>query len=123
MFFMPNLLEKKFNEYLNGIHYSLQARLEHSDHVPFINSLLDRLEMIKRNFLMLLNENEDVYAYKQQLIRLHGYTDDTIRMLKEYSIANPAFSGDQDPLKDHFFMMSDLFSQSRNLIQSIYPEL
>ena len=120
---MSNPLEKKFNEYLKNIHHSLQVRVDAVEHIPFINQLLDRIELIKRNFVLLRSEQEDVYTYTAHLRKLTIYTEETCRQVNEYASSNPDFISPDDQLGDHFFMMSDLFSQSRNLIQSIYPEM
>jgi hypothetical protein len=122
LYAMSNPLEKKFNEYLKNIHQSLQAYSDSAEHIPFINEVLDRIELIKRSFVLLRSEQEDVYNYTNHLRKLTTYTEETYRVVSEYISGNPEPQHQKEALNQNFFMMNDLFQQSQNLIQSIYPQ-
>jgi hypothetical protein len=117
---MHSPVERKFNEYLGNIHTLLSVDVNYLEDPSFINQLLDRMEFIKRNFILMSAEKEDVFIYQEFLDRLATYAEDTLRWFENYKLSperHPVFGS----LKENLFLLSDFFSTSKNLIRSFYP--
>jgi len=118
--FMHSPVERKFNEYLGNIHTLLSVDINYLEDPSFINNLLDRMEFIKRNFILMSAEKENVFIYQDFLSRLARYAEDTLRWVESYKLTperHPNFGS----LKENLFLLSDMFATSRNLIKSFYP--
>ena len=118
---MASPLEKKFEEYLRNIHHLLHEAAQNLDHTPFVNRLLDKIEFIKRNFILLNAEKENVFSYQDHLEKLSVHTTECMGWIEEYIRSKPESFQNIDKLKHHFFMLDDLFTTSHNLIKSFYP--
>ncbi len=118
---MHSPLEKKFNEYISNIHTILHDDVSYLNEPSFINQLLDRMELVKRNFVLMNAETEDVYLYQDRLAGISAHTKSTMEWVENYS--GPAINSSStiSNLKENLFMMSDLFETSQNLIKSFYP--
>ena len=119
--FMHSPVERKFNEYLGNIHAILREDVSYLNDPSFINMLLDRMEFIKRNFVLMSAEQEDVFIYQDYLGRLSAYAQDTLEWFNNYN--NPPKEEYQTiyKLKENLFLLSDMFATSQNLIKSFYP--
>ena len=118
---MHSPVERKFNEYLGNIHTLLSVDVNFLEDPLFINNLLDRMEFIKRNFILMNAEKEDVFIYQSFLDRLATYSEDTRIWVESYNMPTPEFHPTFTSLKENLFLMSDLFCTSKNLIRSFYP--
>ena len=118
---MHTPVERKFNEYLGNIHTLLSVDVHYLEDPSFINSLLDRLEFMKRNFIMMSAEKQDVFVYQGFLERLSTYAEDTRIWVENYKLPTPEQHPSFDSLKETLFLLSDLFCTSRNLMKSFYP--
>src|SRR5436190_2202900 len=118
--FMHSPVEKKFNEYLGNIHTLLRDDACYLDEPAFINQLLDRMEYIKRNFILLSGEKEDVFIYQDYLARLCSYAQDTLVWVESYKAEVLGGFPTIAPLKENLFLLSNMFETSRNLIKSFY---
>lgn len=118
---MHSPVEKKFNEYLGNIHRLLHDDTNFLSNPAFVNQLLDKMEYIKRNFILLSAEKEDVFTYQNYLNRLTTLAQETQEWVNSFSTEN--FSSEQTfgELKENLFLLSDMFATSRNLINSFYP--
>ncbi len=118
---MHSPLEKKFNEYTGKIHSLLREDASYLNEPSFINQLLDKIEYVKRNFILMNAETEDVYIYQEHLARLSNITKDTQQWVENINVPAVATSPTINELKENLFMMNDLFSTSQNLMKSFYP--
>ena len=119
--FMHSPVERKFNEYLGNIHTLLSVDVKFLEDPTFINSLLDRMEFMKRNFILMSAEKEDVFIYQDFLERLANYAEDTRQWVENYKVPTPDRHPTFASLKENLFLLSDLFCTSKNLIRSFYP--
>ena len=119
--FMHSPVEKKFNEYIGNIHALLRDDYTYMEEPSFINSLLDRIEYLKRNFILLSSEKEDVFIYQNILGKLTSYAGDTFEWVVQHEHSKPTHHPTMQPLKDNLFLLSDMFATSQNLIKSFYP--
>src|SRR4029078_969171 len=119
--FIHSPVERKFNEYVGNIHALLSVDINFLEDPSFINNLLDRLEFLKRNFVLMSAEKEDVFIYQEFLDRLATYAEDTRVWVENYSLPKPDRHPTYVSLKENLFLLSDLFSTSKNLIRSFYP--
>ena len=118
---MHSPVERKFNEYIGNIHTLLSVDVNFLEDPSFINSLLDRMELIKRNFVLMSAEKEDVFIYQGFLERLSTYAEDTRLWVENYKVPTPERHPTFASLKENLFLLSDLFITSKNLIKSFYP--
>jgi hypothetical protein len=118
---MHSPVEKKFSEYLGKIHTILREDVSYLDEPSFINQLLDRMEYMKRNFILLSAEKEDVFIYQDYLERLSAYAGDTFDWVDNYSARDMSRYPTIQTLKETLFLLSDMFSTSQKLIKSFYP--
>jgi hypothetical protein len=119
--FMHSPVERKFNEYFGKIHLLLHDDATFLEDPAFINHLLDRLEYIKRNFILLNAEKEDVFIYQDYLSRLAAYSQETQWWVENYKAGETGHHEASIELKETLFLLSDMFSTSQNLIKSFYP--
>ena len=118
---MHSPVERKFNEYLGNIHTLLSVDVNYLEDPSFINHLLDRMEFIKRNFILMSAEKEDVFIYQDFLDRLSRYSQETLLWVENYKLPTPERHPNFGSLKENLFLLSDMFSTSKNLIKSFYP--
>jgi hypothetical protein len=118
---MHSPVERKFNEYLGNIHTLLSMDAYYLEDPSFINNLLDKMEFIKRNFILMSAEKEDVFIYQGFLERLSTFAEDTRVWVENYKQFTPERHPGYSSLKENLFLLSDLFCTSRNLINSFYP--
>ncbi len=118
---MHSPLEKKFNEYVGNIHTILREDVSYLNEPSFINQLLDRMEFIKRNFLLMNAETEDVYLYQDRLAGVSSYTKATIEWVENFKDPAITSSNTIHSLKENIFLLGDMFETSQNLIKSFYP--
>ena len=119
--FMHSPVERKFNEYLGNIHSLLSVDIQFLEDPSFINGLLDRMEFMKRHFVLMSAEKEDVFIYQGFLEKLSTYAEDTCMWVENYKLPTPDKHPTFASLKQNLFLLSDLFCTSRNLIKSFYP--
>jgi hypothetical protein len=119
--FMHSPVEKKFNEYLANIHTILRDDASYLNEPAFINQLLDRMEYIKRNFVLLSAEKEDVFIYQGYLARLTAYAQETLEWMKNKKEPQMLGYPTIKALEENLFLLSDMFATSHNLIKSFYP--
>ncbi|CAN5679764.1 hypothetical protein BH11BAC1_BH11BAC1_23410 [soil metagenome] len=119
--FMHSPVERKFNEYLGNIHTILREDVSYLNDPSFINQLLDRMEYIKRNFILMSGEQEDVFIYQDYLSRLSSYAQDTLEWFDNYTTPPKVEYPTISKLKENLFLLSDMFATSQNLIKSFYP--
>jgi hypothetical protein len=118
---MHSPVERKFNEYLGNLHSILHDDDCYLDEPSFVNQLLDRMEYIKRNFVLLNAEKEDVFIYQEYLARLTSYAQDTLEWVENYYLDKTDGPATMHALKENLFLLTDMFSTSQNLIKSFYP--
>jgi hypothetical protein len=118
---MHSPVEKKFSEYLGNIHALLREDITYMEEPAFINNLLDRMEYLKRNFILLSSEKEDVFIYQKYLANLSAYAGDTLSWVEQYNTSKMNRHTSMTALLENIFLMSDLFTTSQNLIKSFYP--
>jgi hypothetical protein len=118
---MHSPVERKFNEYLGNIHTLLSVDANYLEDPSFINGLLDRMEFMKRNFILMSAEKEDVFIYQEFLERLSNYAEATRTWVENYHQLTPDRHPGFISLKENLFLLSDLFCTSNNLIKSFYP--
>ena len=119
--FMHSPVEKKFNEYLGNIHSILREDVSYLDEPGFINQLLDRMEYIKRNFVLMSAEKEDVFIYQEYLSRLSSYAQETLRWVENFNATALNRFPTIHSLKENLFLLENMFETSQNLIKSFYP--
>ena len=118
---MHSPLEKKFNEYVGKIHTILHDDVSYLSEPTFINQLLDRMELVKRNFILMNADTDDVYLYQDRLASISAHTRSTVEWVDNFDSPALRNSSTISSLRENLFMMSDLFQTSHNLIKSFYP--
>jgi len=116
---IDNLLIKKFNEYLSGIHIYLNELALNPEHIYFTNQLLDRLEKINRQTFYLNHESDSQAVYSHKLEMINIITEENYKIVDEFIANNPSVSRTVAEMKHLFFMMNDLFYQSHALLESV----
>ena len=118
---MHSPLEKKFNEYVGNIHSILHSDVIFLNEPAFVNQLLDKMEFLKRNFVIMNSITDDVYVYQDRLSVIATHSRQTLEWV--YLINVPSLQGAStfSSLKENLFMLNDLFETSQNLIKSFYP--
>jgi hypothetical protein len=119
--FMHSPVEKKFNEYLGNIHSILKEDVTYLEEPSFINELLDRMEYIKRNFVLMSAEKEDVFIYQEYLSRLSAYANDTLKWVENFNTSAINGFSTVHSLRENLFLLENMFETSQNLIKSFYP--
>src|SRR5205809_8052478 len=87
--FTHSPVERKFNEYVENIHTLLSVDINFLEDPSFINSLLDRLEFMKRHFVLMSAVKEDVFIYTGFLDRLAIYAEYTRVWVENYNLLKP----------------------------------
>jgi hypothetical protein len=119
--FMQTPVERKFEEYIGNINSILIKDEAWLSDPLFINRLLDKLENIKRSFIFLCAEKEDVYAYQEQLSKLCSKTQAVLDSVSDYQPDPEFIPATRSVLIEKLFLLHDLFATSQNLIKSFYP--
>lgn len=106
---------------MGNIHSILRDDVSYLNEPAFINQLLDRMELIKRNFVLVNADIEDVYLYQDRLAGISTHTRSALEWVEHLNSPALNSSSTLSSLKENLFMLNDLFQTSHNLIKSIYP--
>lgn len=106
---------------MGNIHTIFHDDVSYLNEPSFINQLLDRMELVKRNFVLMSSNMDDVYLYQDRLASISSHARSTVEWVENFNSPIINSSSTISSLKENLFMVSDLFQTSHNLIKSFYP--
>lgn len=106
---------------MGNIHTILHNDASYLNEPLFVNQLLDRMELLKRSFVLMNADTDDVYLYQDRLAGISSHTEATMEWVAEFNNNAIKSASSFSSLTENFFMLNDLFQTSRNLIKSFYP--